>query len=370
MTTHTVEEGGGEGGRDGEEEEDGEGGGGGNLEIREEEWDKWGVTSSWSTQVPGMVSQSLEGLKALRGEVDAPVKFGGIGGKLRGPFKAQEEKKHKAVYRSLVDSEKKLQYFSARQIACRLLGSRGYLCHKCWLPLREDCMCSKILPRSLWRGLSFWLYMHPKDFLRQNNTGKLLWQLFGVEQARLCLFGIDEHEENMWSVLQNAGSDMVWCLYPTQHAPSQSVEDINFDGVIGRVEEKISQVEEKFPVMNFILVDGTWNNSAAMFNRLKDRATKIWGEGPNTISLAIPSTSVMHRLRTQPSKDRSCTAAAAADLLTELSQLPQLSPLGLHQSAEALNDTLESLLDALTRRRIRTGRSISRTVPASSGNRF
>jgi hypothetical protein len=42
----------------------------------------------------------------------------------------QENKKHRATYQALGDSEKKLQFFSARQIACRLLGSRGYLCQK------------------------------------------------------------------------------------------------------------------------------------------------------------------------------------------------------------------------------------------------
>lgn len=42
----------------------------------------------------------------------------------------QENKKHRDKYESLEDSEKKIQYFSARQIACRVLGSRGYLCQK------------------------------------------------------------------------------------------------------------------------------------------------------------------------------------------------------------------------------------------------
>lgn len=42
----------------------------------------------------------------------------------------QEDKKHRDKYESLEDSEKKIQYFSARQIACRVLGSRGYLCQK------------------------------------------------------------------------------------------------------------------------------------------------------------------------------------------------------------------------------------------------
>lgn len=41
-----------------------------------------------------------------------------------------EDKKHRAKYEVLGDSEKKLEFYSARQIACRLLGSRGYLCQK------------------------------------------------------------------------------------------------------------------------------------------------------------------------------------------------------------------------------------------------
>ena len=49
---------------------------------------------------------------------------------LQGDFKVHEDKKHRAKYQALGDSEKKLQFFSARQIACRLLGSRDYLCQK------------------------------------------------------------------------------------------------------------------------------------------------------------------------------------------------------------------------------------------------
>jgi hypothetical protein len=51
----------------------------------------------------------------------------------QGYFKVQEDKKHRATYQALGDSEKKFQFFAARQIACRLLGSRGYLCQKVFL---------------------------------------------------------------------------------------------------------------------------------------------------------------------------------------------------------------------------------------------
>lgn len=45
-----------------------------------------------------------------------------------------------------------------------------------------------------------------QDFLRQNNTGKLLLQVFGVEATTLCLYGISEHEEIMWNAFKAAGN--------------------------------------------------------------------------------------------------------------------------------------------------------------------
>lgn len=32
---------------------------------------------------------------------------------------------------------------------------------QCWLAM-DDCMCMKLVPCSLWHGIRFWLYMHPK----------------------------------------------------------------------------------------------------------------------------------------------------------------------------------------------------------------
>lgn len=48
----------------------------------------------------------------------------------QGNFGHQEDKKHRATYKALPDSEAKLKFYSARQIACRVLGSKGYLCQK------------------------------------------------------------------------------------------------------------------------------------------------------------------------------------------------------------------------------------------------
>ncbi|XP_068666816.1 uncharacterized protein [Aristolochia californica] len=319
------------------------------------EWQAWGTSS----QIPSRVVEVIEDLKLLETDIDADMNFGGLGGKLQGDFKVQEDKKHRATYQSLNDSEDKLKFFAARQIACRLLGSRGYLCQKCWLAL-EDCMCSKLVPSSLWRGIRFWLYMHPKDFLRQNNTGKLLWQVFGIDAATLCLFGIHEQEEIMWNIFKLAGKGKLWCLYPNKNAPTKSVEEMSLHGLLRRSEDESSMTGRDAP-LNFILIDGTWNNSAAMFRRLKEKAKSLWGEEYlPCISLSTSAVSAMHKLRPQPSWDRTCTAAAAASLLLELHHRPEFSNYKLDEQAEAVENALDVLLEALTARRVRMGRSLRR----------
>nr|CAB3470521.1 unnamed protein product [Digitaria exilis] len=143
-------------------------GAGNGGEVSHEEWQRWGMSSPLPSSVAAVIRELLK-MEAATGE---KMRFGGVGSKLKGDFKDMEDKKHRAVYETLRDSDQKLQYFSARQIGCRLLGSRGYLCQK--------------------------------DFLRQNNTGKLLWQVFGIQAAQLCLFGIQEHEDIMWDAFQRS----------------------------------------------------------------------------------------------------------------------------------------------------------------------
>ncbi|KAF7096466.1 hypothetical protein CFC21_098408 [Triticum aestivum] len=328
-------------------------GAGGGGEVSSEEWQRWGTSSPLPTVVASVVRQLLE-MESSAGE---KMRFGGVGSKLKGDFKDVEDRKHRAVYQTLADSDQKLQYYSARQIGCRLLGSRGYLCQKCWLPM-EDCMCSKLAPCNLWRGIRFWLYMHPKDFLRQNNTGKLLWQVFGIQAASLCLFGIQEHEDIMWDAFQRSGKEKVSFLYPNKSATPKSVNDLKFDdfAMSSGLQEGV-QLEP----LNLVLLDGTWSNSAALYRRLKERWTAIWGEEDiPCISLSMLSASVMHKLRPQPAWDRTCTAAAAAGLLSELHMRPELSAFKLEEQAEAVECSLDILLDALIARRVRLGRSITR----------
>ena len=68
----------------------------------------------------------------------------------------------------------------------------------------------------------------------------------------------------------------------------------------------------------------------------------------------------MFSSRPQPSLDRTCTAAAAAQLLRELDLRQGFKHYGLTEAADGLEYALEHLLDALTTRRERMGRAIIR----------
>ncbi|KAJ4770245.1 DTW domain-containing protein [Rhynchospora pubera] len=312
------------------------------------EWQGWGTDSP----LPATVVAAIKEMMDLEREFGDKMKFGGVGSKIKGNLKVIDDKKKRSVYAKLSDPEQKLQYFTAQQVACRLVGSRGYLCQKCWLP-KEDCMCSRIVPCNLLHGIRFWLYMHPKDFLRQNNTGKLLWQLFGNQAATMCVFGIPEQEEIMWDAFKSAGKDTIWLLYPNVNSSPKSVGDINLDRSFSE--------ENKEKPLNFVLLDGTWSHSSAMYRRLKERWVTIWGEEDlPCVSLSSLGASVMHKLRPQPAWDRTCTAAAAAGLLSELDLHEEFRGLGLDKQADAIEDSLDILLDALTARRRRMGRSITR----------
>ncbi|RDX68088.1 hypothetical protein CR513_52959, partial [Mucuna pruriens] len=335
-----------------------------------QEWQGWGTTSP----LPTMVAQIVDDLKVLEDDLDAHMSFGGNGGKLKGNFKTQEDKKHRAKYHALGDSEQKLQFYAARQIACRILGSRGYLCQKvCLFVLKSgyDVLASHgglyvfkshillALPRN--QVLAVYASQGLDDFLRQNNTGKVLWQVFGVDAATLCLFGIPEHEEIMWNSFKMAGKDRVWCLYPNKNAPLKSVQNAFGQEQVGN--DEVTPPKLKIDTtQHFILIDGTWSNSAAMFRRLQDKAKSAWGDEDLACISLNPGASAMHKLRPQPSWDRTCTAAAGAGLLSELQLLPQFSSIGLDKQAEAVEHALAVLLNALTNRRLRMGRSIIRKV--------
>ena len=114
--------------------------------------------------------------------------------------------------------------------------------------------------------------------------------------------------------------------------------------------------------LNFVLIDGTWSNSAAMFRRLKEQTKLVWGEEDLSCIFLTAGASVMRKLRPQPSWDRTCSTTAAISVLGELQLLPVCSSHRLDKQLEAVGDALVVLLEALIARRLRMGKSITRKV--------
>lgn len=305
-------------------------------------------------EVPVLVKKLMENTKALEAELGEELKFGGPRGSLKGEAGKTEDRRHRAFYHTLSDSEAKLQFFAARQIACRILGSHGYLCEHCWLP-NEDCMCEALVKGSLWQHVRLWVYMHPKDFLRKNNTGKLLWQTLG-NQVQLCVCGIQLQEDLMWAALQQAGRDHVWCVYPAKNEHEITVSKLNAPQVGDE------EADVKLKPLHFIMIDGTWSNSRAMVSRLQERASSVWeGSGMPCLSLSPDEFSSIHGLRPQPSMEKTCTAAAAGQLLRELNQKTPFSGHDLHLTADTIDEAVDCLSDALVGRRRRVGRPVTRS---------
>lgn len=114
----------------------------------------------------------------------------------QGEFKVQEDKKHRKKYESLGDSEKKLQFFSARQIACRLLGSRGYLCQKvCWALNHGNIACNFSIcwvftvEHSLYLKLSKFITIADKLRLSFLSSAGFPWKTVCVQELCHVLFG-------------------------------------------------------------------------------------------------------------------------------------------------------------------------------------
>ncbi|KAI9117792.1 hypothetical protein K1719_011207 [Acacia pycnantha] len=72
----------------------------------------------------------------------------------------------------------------------------------------------------------------------------------------------------LWFVRRfSPGKGNVWCLYPNKNAAVKSVQDAFGQELLGNYEAVLAKTKED-KALNFILIDGTWSNSATMFRRL------------------------------------------------------------------------------------------------------
>jgi len=152
-------------------------------------------------------------------------------------------------------------------------------------------------------------------------------------------------------------------VYPSKNEQEITVSKINLPAeLIAGNHPEADSLNDRGAPLHFILIDGTWSNSKAMVSRLQERADVVWeGSGMPCVALSPDEFSSIHGLRPQPSIEKTCTAAAAGQLLRELHQIPLLANFNLDSTADTIDNAVDCLSDALVGRRRRVGRPLVRT---------
>ncbi|RRT45263.1 hypothetical protein B296_00055246 [Ensete ventricosum] len=187
------------------------------------EWQGWDTSSP----VTPTVMEVIEDIKALARDSDAPMTFGGLGGKLKAnsvsfAWISRTLMPQVAIMHLIQNLCPCLILFCSAGLLWKIACVLGLLNAHYGAALSFGSICIQrsyfyyILYAMLSASVffSFPVEIHSicfsfiQDFLRQNNTGKLLWQIFGIQSAALCLFGIREHEDIMWNAFRDSGLDL------------------------------------------------------------------------------------------------------------------------------------------------------------------
>eukprot|EP00455_Lapot_gusevi_P049784 TRINITY_DN7123_c0_g1_i1.p1 TRINITY_DN7123_c0_g1~~TRINITY_DN7123_c0_g1_i1.p1 ORF type:complete len:363 (-),score=27.70 TRINITY_DN7123_c0_g1_i1:51-1139(-) len=192
------------------------------------------------------------------------------------------------------------------------------ICVQCWL-LTRCCFCH--LLDKLPIKHRFFLVMHPQEFLRTSNTGKLL---LATTQSECLVMPVPQHIDRLRQIVAEAPTRTL-ALFP-------SAESISASEFLDRLRQaeglpaspaSMSETaadqseEQKFPAqdipsLNIILFDGTWNQARKLPDYLPPGVPHVRIE-PRQASLFDP-------LRKQSQPDRISTIESAVVLLQELGE--------------------------------------------------
>lgn len=166
------------------------------------------------------------------------------------------------------------------------LSSMVLKCHRvgaCLACTLNPCICSQLPPLALSHRL--WVVTHCKEVLRTTATGKLL--LLAHPRATLLVSGWPAHDEELARVCSRPTAAV---LFPSADAitPAALLERIAKLSPAAQQEESaatpaaagavvspaISQLAPQ-PVLDILLLDGTWNQARQMFRTLPESVTKV-----------------------------------------------------------------------------------------------
>ena len=141
-------------------------------------------------------------------------------------------------------------------------------CPDCWFAIQK-CICAQFQKTNLSVNVRLIVWMHPKEFRRSSNTGKLI-VLSCPNNSKMILFGKDEDDKYLLDLIDKE-YDSTYFLYPesnsvsSQQLISQFFETKNNNNPITSAESKqesqsnVNNNPNQNPI-NLILIDGTWSN--------------------------------------------------------------------------------------------------------------
>lgn len=207
----------------------------------------------------------------------------------------------RGVRKRVLDCESYLErqeIVAAVTVITRRLAKRRSICEKC-LYLTDRCICEQVTRFKSKHQL--WLYQHPGEFARGNNSGHLLCLMGG---AKRVFTGIREEVGHMENVLTRERDSSV-VLFPTESALTLKQYQE------WRRREWGEKVLDK--PLNIVLLDGTSGQAKSMENRFLQFIPRLKLNASLLESWLTP-------IRPQTTSGRVCTAQAAAIILKELGE--------------------------------------------------
>lgn len=197
---------------------------------------------------------------------------------------------------------------NAREYTARNLEKQtSKRCLKCWLDIRELCICSR-LPSLYFGAVKFIIYQDYKEYLNPGDDAKLL-MCTAPTQTNLILY---PHEDDKLLEILSEGHQHNTCiLFPSDSSMSLdeyvdrcAIVELNWKEELPARRSNTNPVSTS-PFLTVILIDAVWRHARKMANHLVEILPWI-----PRIQLSPSQLSVYARTQSQP--DRICTIEACA----------------------------------------------------------
>ena len=176
------------------------------------------------------------------------------------------------------------------------MKQKNIRCNRCWMDIRERCICAMLPSISLNPRIEIVVYMHFHEYLNPGDDAKLLLATL-PNQSKLVLFPFQNNE--LVEYLANKSGRML-VLFPSSSAISSD-----------RFLEELDVINQEN--LTIIVIDAVWKNARKMAATLKEII-------PTVPHVQLSPTVLSVYARTQSQLDRICTVEATSLFLSLLGE--------------------------------------------------